>query len=68
MNTLVPAPDQDIEYIAVIDRKVVDSCIVNTSTSNFPALTAKQILSGSIAQGAELYVRVGAKPKRKEVN
>ncbi len=56
---LVPAPDQTIEYVAVLDGHIVATVFVSTDKTNFPALMAEKLLAQHINAGAVMYVRVG---------
>ncbi len=57
--TIVPAPAQTIEYVAVLDDRIVATVFVSTDKTNFPALMAAQLLAPHINAGAIMYVRVG---------
>ena len=56
---LVPAPGQTIEYVAILDDRIVATVFVSTDKTNFPALMAKKLLAQHINAGVVMYVRVG---------
>ena len=57
--TVIPAPGQTIEYVAVLDDHVVATVFVSTDQTSFPALFAEKQLAKHINAGAVMYVRCG---------